>query len=47
MYGAILGDIFEYTKQKISMYEDIELSEKQIEEGKVKDADEALTSLRK
>ena len=37
---------FEYTMQKVSMYEDIELSEKQIKEGKVKDAAEALTSLR-
>ena len=37
---------FEYTMQKVSMYEDIELSEKQIKEGKVKDAAKALTGLR-
>lgn len=37
---------FEYTMQKLNMYENIELSEKQIEEGKVKNAEKALTSLR-
>ena len=36
---------YEYTMQKINMYENIEYSEKQIKGGKVKEAAEALSGL--
>ena len=39
-------ELFEATQKKWSMYSDIELSEQQIREGKVKDARKALTSVR-
>ena len=38
---------FEDTMKRIKMYEDIEISERQIKEGKVKDAKSALASMRK
>ena len=37
---------FEQTMKQIKMYEDIEISERQIKEGKVKDARSSLTSMR-
>ena len=39
-------EIYEATMKKLAMYRDIELSEKQIESGKVKDAREALKETR-
>ena len=36
---------FENTMKQIKMYEDIEISERQIKEGKVKDARSALSSI--
>lgn len=39
-------EIYETTMKKLAMYRDIELSEKQIESGKVKDAREALKETR-
>ena len=39
-------EIYEATMKKFAMYRDIELSEKQIESGKVKDAREALKETR-
>ena len=38
---------FERTMDRIKMYEDIEKSEQQIQEGKVKDAKNSLSSMRK
>lgn len=38
---------FEDTMKRIKMYEDIEISERQIKEGKVKDAKSVLASMRK
>ncbi|HJA67151.1 MAG TPA: type II toxin-antitoxin system Phd/YefM family antitoxin [Candidatus Mediterraneibacter cottocaccae] len=37
---------FERTMKRLKMYEDIYVSERQISEGKVKDARESLTSMR-
>lgn len=37
---------YENTIQKMNMYHDLEISEKQINEGKVKDARDALGSMR-
>ena len=37
---------FEYTMKQIKMYEDIEISERQIKEGRVKDARRSLSSMR-
>ena len=39
-------ELFEATQKKWHMYSDIELSEKQIKEGKTKDAREALSAVR-
>ena len=39
-------EIFESTKRQLSMYHDIEISEKQIENGQTKDAKAALTGMR-
>ena len=39
-------ELFEATQKKWSMYSDIELSERQIKEGKTKDARKALSSVR-
>ena len=39
-------EIYEATMKKFAMYRDIELSEKQIESGKVKDVREALKETR-
>jgi hypothetical protein len=39
-------EIYESTMRQIAMYRDIELSEKQIEEGQVKDARTALRETR-
>ena len=39
-------EIYEATMRQISMYRDIEISEKQIEEGKIKDAEKALKEKR-
>ena len=39
-------ELFEATQKKWSMYSDIELSERQIKEGKVKDARKALSIVR-
>lgn len=39
-------EIYEATMKKLAMYRDIELSEKQIESGKVKDVREALKETR-
>ena len=38
---------YENTMKQIKMYEDIAISERQIKEGKVKDARESLLSIRK
>ena len=38
---------YEHTMKQLKMYEDIEVSERQIKEGKVKDARESLLSIRK
>lgn len=37
---------FEHTMHQIKMYEDIEISEKQIKDGKIKDARSSLSSMR-
>ena len=42
-----LYHIYEHTMKQLKMYEDIEVSERQIKEGKVKDARESLLSIRK
>lgn len=39
-------EIFESTMRQLSMYHDIEISEKQIENGQTKDAKAALTGMR-
>jgi prevent-host-death family protein len=39
-------DTYEETMKRLSIYEDIEISEKQIEKGKIKDARQALGELR-
>ena len=39
-------ELFETMQKKWGMYSDIELSEKQISEGKVKDAKKALSAVR-
>lgn len=39
-------ELFEATQKKWNMYSDIELSEKQIKEGKTKDARKALSTVR-
>ena len=41
------SDISEMCTEQLKMYEDIEVSERQIKEGKVKDARESLLSIRK
>ena len=38
-----LYHIYEHTMKQLKMYEDIEVSERQIKEGKVKDARESLS----
>ena len=38
---------YEHTMKQLKMYEDIEVSERQIKEGKVKDARESILSIRK
>ena len=40
-------EIFESTMQQFSMYRDIEISEKQIENGQIKDARTSLAGMRK
>ena len=42
-----LYHIYEHTMKQLKMYEDFEVSERQIKEGKVKDARESLLSIRK
>lgn len=42
-----LYHIYEQTMKQLKMYENIEVSERQIKEGKVKDARESLLSIRK
>lgn len=39
-------EIYEDTMRRLSMYQDIEISEKQIENGQVKDAKTALVEMR-
>ena len=39
-------EIFESTMRQLSMYRDIEISEKQIENGQTKDAKTSLTGMR-
>lgn len=39
-------DTYEETMKRLSIYEDIEISEKQIEKGQIKDARQALGELR-
>ena len=39
-------DIYEQTMKRLNVYRELEISEKQIKEGKVKDIEESLTSLR-
>lgn len=39
-------DIYEQTMKRLNVYRELEISEKQIKEGKVKDAEESLASLR-
>ena len=39
-------ELYEATQKKWNMYSEIELSEQQIKEGKVKDAKKALSSVR-
>ena len=41
------GEMFEHTMRKNLMYQDVEISEKQIEKGRTKDAKAALAELRK
>ncbi len=40
-------EIYEELIKKINLYKELEISEKQIEEGKIKDANVSLSSLRK
>ena len=42
-----LYHIYEHTMKQLKMYENIEVYERQIKEGKVKDARESLLSIRK
>ncbi len=39
-------EIYEKTLKQLNLYRELELSEKQIQEGKIKDARESLTSMR-
>ncbi len=39
-------EIYENTMKRLSMYRDIEISEKQLETGQIKDARTALTEMR-
>ena len=39
-------DTYEQTMKRLNVYRELEISEKQIKEGKVKDAEESLASLR-
>lgn len=39
-------DIYEQIMKRLNVYRELEISEKQIKEGKVKDAEESLASLR-
>lgn len=39
-------EIYEGTMRRLSMYQDIEISEKQIENGQIKDAKTALVEMR-
>lgn len=39
-------DIYEQTMKKLNFYRELEISEKQIEEGKTKDAKASLEALR-
>ncbi|MBO4911331.1 MAG: type II toxin-antitoxin system Phd/YefM family antitoxin [Butyrivibrio sp.] len=39
-------ELYEETQKKIKMYSDIEMSERQIKQGKVKDAKKALTDIK-
>ena len=39
-------DIYEQTMKRLNVYRELEISEKQIKEGKVKDIEESLASLR-
>lgn len=39
-------DIYEQTMKKLNFYRELEISEKQIEEGKTKDANASLEALR-
>lgn len=39
-------EIYEDTMRRLSMYQDIEISEKQIENGQIKDAKTALVEMR-
>ena len=39
-------DTYEETMKRLSIYKDIEISEKQIEKGQIKDARQALGELR-
>ena len=41
-----ISDTFRKTMKQLSMYRDIEISEKQIEQGQVKDARAALGEMR-
>ena len=40
-------EMYEHTMRKNLMYQDVEISEKQIEKGRTKDAKAALAELRK
>ena len=40
-------ELYEETQKKIKMYSDIEMSERQIKQGKVKDAKKALTDIKR
>ena len=39
-------DIYEQTMKRLNVYRELEISEKQIKEGKVKDIEDSLASLR-
>ena len=39
-------ELYEETQKKIKMYSDIEMSERQIKQGKVKDAKKALSDIK-
>ena len=45
-YGDMSMEIYEATMKQIAMYRDIEISEKQIEAGQIKDARTALREKR-